>query len=134
MPLFLMVLVGLMGLAHAGVSTADRDKPVLDDLRAKAEAALESGDFPSATALLEQGLKMDPEWKDGLWAMGLALYQSDRYEAAVPYLARLTRIDSGKGRGWALLGMCEFQLGRYGSAVEHLDRADWLGIPTNLGL
>ena len=132
MPLFLMVLAGLM--VHAGVPAAGTDKPVLDELKAKAEAALESGDFPSAAALLEQGLKKDPEWKDGLWVMGLALYQSDRYEAAVPYLARLARIDSGKGAGWALLGMCEFQLGRYGSAVEHLDRADRLGIPANVGL
>lgn len=127
-----MVLVGL--ILQVGVAAAGTDKPALDELRAKAEAALESGDFPSATALLEQGLKMDPEWKDGLWAMGLALYQNDRHEAAVPYLARLTRIDSGKGAGWALLGMCEFQLGRYGSAVEHLDQADRLGIPTNAGL
>jgi tetratricopeptide (TPR) repeat protein len=129
-----MVLAGLMGLAHAGVSAAGTDKPVLDDLRAKAEAALESGDFKAATALLEQGLKMDPEWKDGLWAMGLALYQNDRYEAAVPYLVHLTRIDSGKGASWALLGMCEFQLGRYGAAVEHIDRADRLGIPADVGL
>jgi len=134
MPLCLTVLAGLMGLAYAGVSAAGTDKRVLDDLRAKAEAALESGDFPAATALLEQGLKMDPEWKDGLWAMGLALYQNDRYEAAVPYLAHLTRIDSGKGASWALLGMCEFQLGRYGSAVEHLDRAERLGIPSDVGL
>jgi tetratricopeptide (TPR) repeat protein len=134
MPLFLMVFACLVGLAHAGVPAVGTDKPALNDLRARAEAALESGDFPSATALLEQGLKMDPEWKDGLWAMGLALYQSDRYEAAVPYLAHLTRIDSDKGAGWALLGMCEFQLGRYGSAVEHLDRADRLGIPANVGL
>jgi len=131
---FGLVLAGLMALVHAAVPAAGADKPVLDDLRAKAEAALERGDFSSATGLLEQGLKMDPEWKDGLWAMGLALYQNDRYEAAVPYLAHFTRIDSGNGPGWALLGMCEFQLGRYGSAVEHLDRADSLGIPTNLGL
>jgi len=131
---FGLFLAGVMFLAHAGVSAAGADKPVLDGLRAKAEAALEQGDFPSATALLEQGLKLDPEWKDGLWAMGLALYQGDRYEAAVPYLARLTKIDSGNGHGWALLGMCEFQLERYGKAVEYLDRADRLGIPTNLGL
>ena len=111
MRLFLMILAGLVGVARA-------DKPVLDDLRAKAEAAMKSGDFTAATALLEQGLKIDPDWKDGLWAIGLALYQSDRYEAAVPHLARLTRFDSGKGAGWALLGMCEFQLGRYSSAVD----------------
>jgi tetratricopeptide (TPR) repeat protein len=134
MPLFLMVLAGLMGLAQAGVSAADTDRPVLDHLRGKAEAAIESGDFQAATAFLEQGLKIDPEWKDGLWAIALALYQSDRYEAALPYVARLTRIDSGKGAAWALLGMCEFQLGRFASAVEHLDRADRLGIPANEGL
>jgi len=127
MRLFVMILFGLIGLAHA-------DKPVLEDLRVKAQAAIESGDFPSATALLEQGLKIDPDWKDGLWAIGLALYQSDRYEAAVPYLARLTRLDSSKGAAWALMGMCEFQLGRYSSSVEHLDRADRLGIPVNEGL
>ncbi len=132
MPLFLMVLAGLM--VHAAVPAAGTDKPVLDELKAKAEAALESGDFKAATALLEQGLKVDPEWKDGLWAMGLALYQGDRYEAALPYVAHLTRIDSSKGAAWALLGICEFQLGRFPSAIEHLDRADRLGIPTNEGL
>ena len=134
MPLFVMVIAGLIGLAHAGVAAAGTDRPVLDKLRAKAEAALESGDLRTATGFLEQGLKIDPEWKDGLWAMGLAFYQSDRYEAAVPYLAHFTRIDSGNGAAWALLGMCEFQLGRYGGAVEHLDRADRLGIPANEGL
>ena len=135
----LKVRIGLLaiGLAGAGCPlflAAATDKAVLDNLRTKAEAALESGDFPSAAALLEQGLKIDPDWKDGLWAMGLALYQNDRYEAAVQYLSRLTRVDSGSGRGWALLGMCEFQLGRCESAVEHIDRADRLGIPANQGL
>ena len=134
MPLFLVVIAGLMGVAHAGVSAAGTDSPVLDKLRGKAEAALESGDLQTATAFLEQGLKIDPEWKDGLWEMGLALYQSDRYEAAVPYLARFTRIDSGKGAAWALMGMCEFELGRFASAVEHIERADRLGIPANEGL
>ena len=134
MPFVLMFFAGLVGLIPAGAPAGGTDKPVLEDLRVKAEAALESGDFSTATALLEQGLKMDPEWKDGLWAIGLALYQNDRYEAAAPYLAHLTRIESGKGSSWALLGMCEFQLGSYGSAVEHLDRADRLGIPANEGL
>jgi len=134
MLLFLMVFAGLMGVAQASVSATGTDKPVLDNLRAKAEAALESGDVRAATAFLEQGLKIDREWKDGLWTMGLALYQSDRYEAAVPYLTRFTRIESGKGAAWALLGMCEFQLGRFESAVEHIDRADRLGIPANEGL
>lgn len=134
MPLFLVVIAGLMGVAHAGVFAAEKDRAVLNDLRGKAEAALESGDLRSATAFLEQGLKIDPEWKDGLWAIGLALYQSDRYEAALQYIAHFTRIDNGKGAAWALLGMCEFQLGRFASAVEHIDRADRLGIPANEGL
>ncbi len=134
MPRFWMILAGVIGLSRVGASAAATDKPVLDDLRAKADAALGSGDFQTAAALLDRGLKIDPEWKDGLWAIALALYQSDRYDAALPYLARLTRIDSGKGAAWALMGMCEFQLGRFASAVEHLDRADRLGIPANEGL
>ncbi len=129
-PLSLIILACVM----AATSVNADNRPVLDGLRSKAEAALKSGDVQTATALLEQGLKIDPEWKDGLWAMGLALYQVDRYEAALPYVAHLSRIDGSKGAAWALLGICEFQLGRFPSAIEHLDRADRLGIPTNEGL
>jgi len=77
---------------------------------------------------LKRGLAIDPAWTDGLWKIGLVLYQSDQFEAALPYLHKLTEVDPTKGAGWALLGMCELQAGHPREAVEHIDHADRAGI------
>ncbi len=124
-----LVLVGLMlSLAPGGAEAQSNSDRVPLEIRLAAESAMTAGRLPEALAALKKGLAIDPAWTDGLWKMGLILYQSDQFEAALPYLHKLTELDPAKGAGWALLGMCELQAGRPRQAVEHIDRADRVGI------
>ena len=123
-----LLAVGLLlSLAPEGAAQTGNDR-VPPEIRLAAESAMTAGRLPEAVAALKKGLAIDPAWIDGLWKIGLLLYQSDRFEAAVPYLQKLTELDPSKGAGWALLGMCELQAGHPREAVEHIDRADRVGI------
>ncbi len=130
-----LVLVGLLlSLAPDGVAAQNENDRVPPEIRLAAESAMTAGRLPEAVAVLKKGLAIDPAWTDGLWKIGLVLYQSDQFEAALPYLRKLAELDPSKGAGWALLGMCELQAGRPKQAVEHIDRADRLGVPDQFHL
>jgi len=122
-------LVGLLlSLVPPGLPAQKENDHVPPEIRLAAESAMTAGRLPEALAALKKGLAIDPAWTDGLWKIGLVLYQSDQFEAALPYLHKLTELDPAKGAGWALLGMCELQAGHPRQAVEHIDRADRVGI------
>jgi tetratricopeptide (TPR) repeat protein len=124
-----LVLVGLLlSLTLDDAAAQDRNDRVPPEIRVAAESAMAAGRLPEAVADLKRGLAIDPAWTDGLWKIGLVLYQSDQFEAALPYLHKLTEVDPTKGAGWALLGMCELQAGHPREAVEHIDHADRAGI------
>ncbi len=129
-----LLIALVFGVAPSGLPRAVENTRVPVELRLEAERAIAAGHLPEAILAVEKGLKIDPSWADGLWKIGLLLYQSDRFEAAQPYLARLTEVDPSKGVGWALLGMCEFQAGKSQQAIEHIERAERLGIPTEYRL
>jgi tetratricopeptide (TPR) repeat protein len=133
--------ISLIGIVLAGllwqvgeVSPNDANNQTLQRIGREADDAITGGDFRKAVALIEKGLKIDPNWKDGLWKAGLVLYQDDQFGRARQYLSRLTQVDGTRGVGWALLGMCEFQLREFRAAIEDITRADRLGIPTQSGL
>lgn len=128
-----VLVIFLAGLISCGQGASNDKARLLAEIRAAADKAGEAGDSAGAVAILEKGLKIDPDWKYGLWKAGLPLCQNEQYATARPHLARLTRIDGTLGAAWALLGMCEFQLGEYRATVEHIDRANRLGIPAQSG-
>jgi tetratricopeptide (TPR) repeat protein len=129
--LFVAVLLCLAPDLLPAKSESSRVPP---EIRLDAERAIAARRVPEAVAAVEKGLKIDPSWTDGLWKIGLLLYQSDQFESALPYLARLTELEPSKGVGWALRGMCEFQTGNPLKAIEHIDRAERLGIPSQYRL
>lgn len=128
-----LVLAGFLWPGPGSPNENDTER-TLAKIRAEAGKAESAGDSAKAVATLEKGLTIDPNWKFGLLKAGLLLYQSEKYAAARPHLARLTQIDDTLATPWALLGMCEFQLGEYRATLEHIDRADRLGIPDQSGL
>ncbi len=133
MPLTGILLVGLLW-QPAQVSHNDRNIQTLAQISREADDAIVAGDFGAAVALIEKGLRIDPEWKDGLWKAGLALYQDNQFEPARGYLNRLTQVEPTRGVAWALRGMCEFQLHEFRAAIEDITRADRLGIPEQSGM
>lgn len=128
-----ILLTGLLWYSLTGFPS-EANSRVLQQIGQEADGAISSGNLHTALALLEKGLKIDPDWTDGLWKAGLVLYQEDAYDRARHYLSRLTTVDGTRGVGWALLGMCEFQLRNFRAAIEDITRADRLGIPTQSGL
>lgn len=128
-----LVLAGLFWHA-VGLARDEAGARILRQIGSDADRAINAGDLPVAVALLEKGLRIDPNWKDGLWKAGLVLYQGDQFGPARRYLSRLTQVDGTRGLGWALLGMCDYQLGEFRAAIEHIDRADRLGMPKESGL
>jgi tetratricopeptide (TPR) repeat protein len=128
-PVQLLLIAILLSLAQDSLPAQADGARVPAELRLDAERAIAADRLPEAVTAIEKGLKIDPSWTDGLWKIGLLLYQSDQFEAALPHLARLTNLEPSNGGAWALLGMCEFQVGKYREAVEHIDRAEEIGVP-----
>lgn len=128
-PVQLLLIAVLLSFAQDGMPAKAECARVPAELRLDAERAIAADRLPEAVIAIEKGLKIDPSWTDGLWKIGLLLYQSDQFEAALPYLARLTNLEPSNGSAWALLGMCEFQVGKHREAVEHIDRAEEIGVP-----
>jgi len=133
MPFTGILLIGLLW-QPAQVSHNDRNMRTLAQISREADDAIVAGDFGAAVALIERGLRIDPEWKDGLWKAGLVLYQDNQFEPARGYLKRLTQVEPTRGVAWALQGMCEFQLHQFWAAIEDITRADRLGIPQKSGM
>jgi tetratricopeptide (TPR) repeat protein len=99
-----------------------------------AEDGLRRNDIPAAQALLEEGLKANPDWKAGLWLSALLHYRSAQYVPARLKLERLTRLDARAGAPWTLLGLCEFEMQDFGLASAHLEVGRALGMPPQLEL
>ena len=100
----------------------------------KAAGALARGDTGSAISALQEGLKLKPDWIEGLWTLGWTLFREARYDAARPVFMSLLRLDQSKGATWLLLGLCEFEARDYGMALEDLQHGRALGIPVDLGI
>ena len=130
----LLLAAVLLCLAPDVLSANSESPRVPPEIRLDAERAIAAGRVPEAVAAVEKGLKIDSSWTDGLWKIGLMLYQFDQFESALPYLTRLTELAPSKGICWALRGMCEFQTGKPQKAIEHINRAEQLGIPSQYRL
>ena len=128
-------LVCLLLLMQASVSQAPpKINSDLSDLQLRAEQALGRGDPATAIAIVQKGLNLQPDWKEGLWTLGWTLFQTNQYEAARGIFVKLVRLDQSKGASWLLLGLCEFQARDYGMSLDDLLRGRALGIPVSLGI
>lgn len=101
----------------------------LAQLEHQAAEALRRQDPAAAAQFAQQGLRLDPDWKSGLWTAGSLLYELDRFAEALPHLERLTKLDPARAAPWALLGLCEMELGRIPQAAGHLRRGLGIGLP-----
>lgn len=81
-----------------------------------------------AIKLFEQGLKLKPDWDDGLWYLEALLYDRHRFFEARDLLRHYLAQNPKRGQGWAMLGLCDYQLREYGRALDHLQRASELGL------
>ncbi|HTR67322.1 MAG TPA: tetratricopeptide repeat protein [Terriglobales bacterium] len=85
--------------------------------------ARNQGHLSDAIRLYSQALRIKPDWKEGLWYLGAALYDDKQFAQARNVLRRFVAYDPEPGLGWALLGMSEFQTRQYSRSLDHLQRA-----------
>jgi tetratricopeptide (TPR) repeat protein len=95
--------------------------------RAAQQARDENRD-DDAIRLFQQGLKLKPEWIEGLWYLGTLFYEKERFSETRGLLRQFVAQNPKYGPGWAVLGLSEYQTREYARALEHLQRSLSLGL------
>jgi predicted Zn-dependent protease len=99
-----------------------------DELALEARLARAENRNDAAIELYRKALKLKPEWDEGLWNLGDALYEKGSYLEACDVLRHYLALDPQSAIGWALLGMSEFQTRQYARVLGHLNKGTTLGL------
>lgn len=113
--------------AHARNGIAVDAQP-FDKISAEAAAAWKENRDEDAIKLFQQGLKMRPDWDEGLWYLGAINYEHENHREAREMLRRYLARNAQVGAGWALVGLCDYKLREYAHAREDLERSLSLGL------
>jgi tetratricopeptide (TPR) repeat protein len=122
--LLLALAVGVQSAPHPAPASPGKagDASFAAVATAAVQAWKENRDA-DATRLLKQGLKLHPQWDDGLWYLGTLQYDHEDFRAARDLLRHYLALHPDKGAGWALTGMCDYKLREFDHASEDLHRA-----------
>ncbi len=116
----------------ACTAAAQSVAPSFEDISAKAQKAYEANHLDEAVGLFQEAIKLNPDWTQGWWALGMIEYQRSRYPECRDALTRLVALDATAAPGWALLGLCEFETKQYDNSLQHLRTAHML-VPVRQG-
>ncbi len=97
-----------------------------ESLQQSASKAQQAGNNEQALADYQQALAIQPNWREGLWAVATLSYTLNHYPDAIAALNKLTQLAPGSGAALSLLGLSEFENGDYPSARAHLEQAQSL--------
>ena len=114
--------------ATSGQPTAAATAAQFDKVVKAATAARQSEHWDDAVVLYTKAVKLRPEYAEGHWYQGLALYQLDKFNECRDSFRRVIRFSPKNGPAHAFLGLCEFGLKDYDRALEHLLQSRALGI------
>jgi len=103
-------------------------KATIDPLEQQALDEEEAGKTEDAMRDYGHALEQHPDWKEGMWNLGMLEYGSDRFAEAVVTFHKVVDIAPGLGIAWSLLGLSEFETADYDHALTHLEKAQSLGI------
>jgi len=123
---FVLVMLGAVGRADAQPprsSTAAVPAETFDALRQHAGEAREAGRLDQAVVLYERAVKLRPSWVEGLWYLGAASYELERYPQCRDAFRSVVQLQKANGAAWAFKGLCEFQLRNYRTALRDLNTA-----------
>jgi len=121
-----LLLYSCIGTALLCNSPA-QETPAFQALQQSAAKAQEAGNTDQAIADYKRALAMQPDWPEGLWALGTLDYDLDRYADAIAPLTRLIQLAPNSDAAYSLLGLSEFETGDYTNARAHLEKARALG-------
>jgi tetratricopeptide (TPR) repeat protein len=94
----------------------------------EAAAAREAGDLEKAVELYKKGLTLRPDWQEGLFGLGTASYDLERYAESSDAFRRLLAKDPSSGLTWVLKGLSSFRLKNYDDALAELLQARERGV------
>ncbi|MGO9087234.1 MAG: tetratricopeptide repeat protein [Terriglobales bacterium] len=121
-------VAGQESRASAPQKTAAASPSDFAALSASAGKAREENRDDDAIRQYRQALNLEPAWKQGLWFLGILLYDKEQYPEVRDLMRRFVAVEPEAGAGWALLGMSEFQTREYPRSLDHLQRARILGL------
>ena len=125
------LLILSVSLVAVAPSAAAQD---FEDLTSRAAAARDADRPEDAIALYTQALRVNPNWPEGWWNLGVLNYHADRYGEGRDAFRRLVTVDPMAGAAWAFLGLCQFNTGELDDSLASLSRAATLGISGSLEL
>jgi tetratricopeptide (TPR) repeat protein len=100
----------------------------LDALRRQALQEGETGKTADAIRDYQRALELEPDWKEGLWNLGMLQYDSNQFAPAKATFQKVAQFAPRLGIVWSLLGLSEYETGNYEAALAHLEKAQDLGI------
>ncbi len=104
----------------------------LEQLAARAQAAMEADHIPEAIRLYAQATTLHPDWAEGWWHLGTLLFDGGRFLEARNAFVHFVSVERTQpGPGFAMLGLSEFHLKDYPKALADLERSNKLGLGTN---
>lgn len=102
--------------------------PALDPLQQQALDEEQAGKTEEAIRDYRQALQQHPDWKAGMWNLGMLQYGSDQFADAIVTFQKVVEVAPNLGIAWSLLGLSEFETADYDHALAHLEKAQSLGI------
>ncbi len=115
-------------LAAAGTLSAT----TFDELAAAATTAREADRNQEAAVKYREALELNPNWLEGRWFLGVALYQAREYADAALAFETFLESKPDAGAGWILQGISEYHVRNYDAAFDHLRKGRALGANEDL--
>jgi tetratricopeptide (TPR) repeat protein len=98
-----------------------------ETVQAAAEAR-KAEKWEEAIALYAKAVKLKPDFVEGYWYQGTALYTLEKFPECRDAFKRVTRLSPKNGGAFAFLGLCEFGVKDYERALQHLVQSRILGV------
>ncbi len=100
----------------------------IDPLKQQALDEEQAGKTEDAIRDYGHALEQHPDWKEGMWNLGMLEYGSNRFGEAIVTFHKVVDFAPTLGIAWSLLGLSEFETADYNHALAHLEKAQSLGI------
>jgi tetratricopeptide (TPR) repeat protein len=100
-------------------------------LAKRAEAAREAKDLEKAVGLYKKALALKPDWLEGLFGLGTAAYDLERFAEADDAFRRLLARNDADGVTWVFKGLTAFKLKNYDDALFAFIQARRRGVTGN---
>jgi tetratricopeptide (TPR) repeat protein len=114
--------------AKAGKPGPGKSSPQFDQLVKEATAARQAEHWEDAVDLYTRIVKLRPDYAEGYWYQGTALYQLDKFQECRDSFRKVIRFSPKNGSAHAFLGLCEFGLKNYDRALDQLMQSRLLGV------